>query len=173
MVPDVGVKRLSLPPLPPDPDLTVYFEAGVVRIGVEYRELSPEITKQIFKDDPDLELRLQLVKPVDDNGVSLHVFGAEDDREYLRFDCFAEDPHYHYLLTDSDAPNVIVQYDSTAGGEMLPWAIERRGRLPEMLAETGAAALAGRVDPATVAAVLPRVIEAAQVASRNAVPAQP
>ena len=36
---------------------------------------------------------------VDDRGVSLHVYGEQDGewREFLRFDCFAEDPHYHYV----------------------------------------------------------------------------
>ena len=59
-------------------------------------------------------------------------------------------------------PNVIVQFDTTAGGEMLPWALERlRTRLPEMLVETGAGDLAGRVDPQAVAAALAKVEEAA------------
>jgi hypothetical protein len=172
MVPEIGVKRLSLPALPPDPKMTVYFDAGAVRVGVEYRELSRAITGELFKDDPDLELRLQLTMDADDSGVSLHVFGAADDREYLRFDCFKEDPHYHYLLVESETPNVIVQFDTTAGGEMLPWALERlRTRLPEMLIETGATELARQVDAATVAAALSKVAEAAAKAVPATVPA--
>ena len=165
MLPNANVKRLSLSPVPPNPDLTIYFEAGAVRFGVEYRELSPEITRQLFGDDPDLNLRLQHTKDVNDSGISLHVFGAADGREYLRFDCFAEDPHYHYLLTESEARNVIVSFDTAADGDMLHWALgQLRNHLPEMLIETGAVELARQTDSALIEAVLPAVANAARAA---------
>ena len=55
MVPEIGVKRLALPALPPDPKMTVYFEAGAVRIGVEYRELSRALAHLAENDRLDAE----------------------------------------------------------------------------------------------------------------------
>jgi hypothetical protein len=86
--------------------------------------------------------------------------------EYLRFDCFRVDPHYHYI-TPAEGHQEIVKFDSVAHGDMMEWALGRLGdRLPQMLARAGATDLAEAVDPSAVSAVLPRVRAACGVASR-------
>jgi hypothetical protein len=94
---------------------------------------------------------------VEEDGLCLHVFGTDDGLEYLRFDCFDDAPHYHYL--NPHAPrNVVVDYDAVANGPILDWALRAlRTRLPEMLRHAGAPELAARVNPVEVAQVLPDV----------------
>jgi hypothetical protein len=81
--------------------------------------------------------------------------------EYLRFDCFDEDPHYHYISWKQRS-NEMLHLDPVADGDPLLWALERiRTRLPQMLERAGARELAARVDPRLVEQVLARVSEAA------------
>ena len=97
---DSHIIRYDRMPIPPNEKLTEYFDAGNVRIGVEYRILTDDVVAEIRKtlkvangaDEGQLE-------NLDDSGVSLHVFAgaAGNQLEYLRFDCFREDPHYHYV----------------------------------------------------------------------------
>ena len=35
---------------------------------------------------------------IEDEGVSLHVCDGETGAEYLRFDVFVKEPHYHYIV---------------------------------------------------------------------------
>jgi hypothetical protein len=45
-----------------------------------------------------------------DEGVTIHVFDASDGHEYLRFDVFDDEPHYHYIhrtVGDTVVNNVI------------------------------------------------------------------
>ena len=99
---------------------------------------------------------------LDDRGVSLHVCSAGNDGlEFLRFDCFDEDPHYHYISW-REKFNDMVHLDSIADGDPLAWALERiRTRLPQMLTRAGADDIAARLDPAAIERALPRVAEAA------------
>src|SRR5438046_2754172 len=76
-------------------------EAGAVRFVVEARDLVDEIRRNRPDEVVDEE-SLQF----NDFGASLHVYGASDDVEYLRFDCFDKEPHYHYIKADEGA-NVI------------------------------------------------------------------
>jgi len=156
------ITRYDAMPIPPVEAQTEYFDAGVLRFGVEYRLLSEAIAAASSVErarggdsaDP---------AAFDDRGVSLHVFGVEDGcaLEVLRFDCFEEDPHYHYVSW-SERRNEMLHIDPVADGEPLCWALERiRTRLPQMLARAGAARLAERVDPRLVEEVLPRITEAA------------
>ena len=50
------------------------LEAGPVRFGIEFRELG------------------------DDRGIAIHVLGdvGDEELELLTFDCFEQEPHYHY-----------------------------------------------------------------------------
>ncbi len=114
-------------------------------------------TDVIFGEDPDgSEGREQ------DAGKSGRVGGERSERlEYLRFDCFNEDPHYHYISWKHRS-NEMLHLDPVADGDPLLWALERiRTRLPQMLERAGARELAARVDPRLVEQVLPRVSEAA------------
>ena len=92
-----------------------------------------------------------------DEGVSLHVFDATDGHEYVRFDVFDDDPHYHYNHHGPEVVNNVIEFDVIAHGDMLPWALERiRTRLPEMLTEAGGAHLVAGLDQEAIEHALER-----------------
>jgi hypothetical protein len=164
-------KVYGIPPQPPVEENMRYFPAGAVRFGVEYRDLDPESLVETYKDNPD-HLAEMLEKSPEggfaDEGVTIHVFDAGDGREYLRFDMFDDEPHYHYIhRTDDDSVvNNVIDFDRVALGDMLPWTLDKlRTRLEEMLAEAGGDELAKTVDADDVVAAL-RDVEACCVAAR-------
>jgi len=154
-------KRYNLMPIPPVEEHTSYFEAGPITIAVEYRLLNDAIVNRHMDAQPE---RVDVGENIDDRGVSLHVFGVRDGGdpvEHLRFDCFDEDPHYHYVDWQGRT-NDIVHIDAVADGDPLAWALDRiRTRLPQMLDRAGAGDVARSVDAAALEAALPRVSEAA------------
>lgn len=158
------ITRYDKMPIPPIEAHTIYFTAGAIRIGVEYRVLTPEIAAanraqlQAANGTDDV-----IVEELADCGVSLHVFGAaaEGEREYLRFDCFAEDPHYHYVNWDAPS-NEVLHLDPITQGDPLQWALQVIAtRLPHLLRRAGAEEVAKAVDPILLGEMLPRVAEAA------------
>ncbi len=153
--------RYSLMPIPPVEEHTSYFQAGPITIGVEYRVLNDEIVNQHMDAQ---QQRIDIGDNIDDRGVSLHVFASQNNGErleHLRFDCFDDDPHYHYVNWQGEA-NDIVHIDAVADGDPLAWALDRiRTRLPQMLERAGADDVAQRVDASALEAILPQVSEAA------------
>jgi hypothetical protein len=153
-------------PIPPVEAQTTWIDAGAVKIGVEYRLLTDAIAAAneviAVAGATQEAAAVQSPVPLDDRGVSLHVFSSgAAPQEFLRFDCFDEDPHYHYISWRAMS-NEMLHLDPIADGDPLAWALERiRTRLPQMLARAGAADLAARVDPSEIERVLPRVAEAA------------
>ena len=156
----------TVPPIPPSEEHTTWVEAGGLLIGVEFRLLDDaelaanyegeqmEQIQNALKDKPD---------PVQDNGVSLHVKGA-DGHEYLRFDMFAREPHYHYI-EPSGQKQTIVEYDRIAMGEMLPWTLNQlRTRLGEMMGFAGGTPMVASIDRAALDTALARVEELARKA---------
>lgn len=102
---------------------TRYFDAGPVCIAVEARSLGSS--------------RETMVR-----GPSIHVLRADRGEEYLRFDMFGGELHYHYVLNKLQH-NVVWGYDEDANGPMLDWAIRTlRDRMPAMLRRAGEEALA-------------------------------
>lgn len=155
----------SIPPQPPAEENTRWYPAGLLTIGVEYRDIDPEGLAASYEHDPELLAELLRQSPEGgfaDEGVSIHVASAETGHEYLRFDAFDAEPHYHYIHDGPDVANHVVPFDAVAGGDMLSWTFERlRTRLPEMLTEAGAAELAARVDLGVVERALAEVETAA------------
>jgi len=154
------ITRYDKMPIPPVEEQTEVFDAGVVSFGVEYRLLNDAIAaaSEVVTAGGDAS-----GASFDDRGVSLHVFAEVRGRreEVLRFDCFQEDPHYHYVCWEARS-NEMLHVDPVADGDPLAWALERiRTRLPQMLERAGAGEAASRVDLRRVDAVLPRVAEAA------------
>ncbi len=155
------ITRYDVMPIPPVDAQTEYIDAGAVRFGVEYRLLTDAIaarTTQAASGQDTAD-----TASFDDRGVSIHVFGSDDTEclEYRRFDCFDEDPHYHYVSWKARS-NEMLHIDPIADGDPLRWALERiRTRLPQMLERAGAAHIAERVDLRLVDEALPRVAEAA------------
>lgn len=169
-------KVYNLPPQPPVAENTRYLAAGALTFGVEYRELDPESLVATYEDNPAHLAELQERSPVggfSDEGVSIHVCATDDGREYVRFDVFDDEPHYHYVHhTGDDIVNNVIDFDTVAHGEMLPWAIDAlRRRLPAMLTEAGGAHLVPELDPAVVGPVIDeveRLATGAQAAHRAA-----
>ena len=97
-----------------------------------------------------------------DGGLSIEVYAEVEgrDTELLRFDCFQNDPHYHY---GPQAGDDRIPLDPTATGDSLQWALERfeRGRLKPMLERAGYDAVAEALDEEAVANAMPTVISRA------------
>jgi len=156
------VTRYSVMPIPPVEAQTAWFEAGEIRIGVEYRLLTDAVAAANELAAASGDERGPTTE-LDDRGVALHVCGQQDGewREFLRFDCFVEDPHYHYVSWRARA-NEMIHLDPVADGDPLLWALERiRARLPQMLERAGAGDVAARIDFAALEDALPRVTQAA------------
>ncbi|BCB76576.1 hypothetical protein GCM10022251_22450 [Phytohabitans flavus] len=150
-------------PVPHEPEKTRYFPAGSLTIGLEYRVFDPvEEAKKLTAEEiaatgPDSLFHRQDT----DQGVSLHVFATDGLAEYLRFDCFADEPHYHYIAPERG--NMLVHFDEVTNGPMLDWALRVvRTRAPQMLTAIGADALAASVDADLLNAALNEAAEAAQ-----------
>jgi hypothetical protein len=148
----------TVPPIPPDAEHTTYVDAGALRFGVEYRLLDEAELAQNYEGAAMDEIQDALQgDTVQDNGVSIHVVGSDDGHEYLRFDMFEQEPHYHYIERSGER-QTIVDFDRIALGEMLPWTLHQiRHRLPEMLRRAGGDALVGKLDPQTIEASLAEV----------------
>ncbi len=155
-----GVTHYDVMPIPPIESQTNWFDAGALSFGVEYRLLNDAIAATHVREqaqgmDPSDELQLE------DSGVSIHVCDNRGEArvEHLRFDCFVEDPHYHYISW-RERSNDMIHLDPIADGDPLSWALDRiRTRLPQMLSRAGLGDLP--VDLEQVEQVLPRVAEAA------------
>jgi hypothetical protein len=147
----------NMPPQPPVLEHTRTVSAGVITFGVEYRDVEPESLTETYAANADHLAELEARSPeggFSDEGVSIHVCATDDGHEYVRFDIFEEEPHYHYIHNtppDAEIVNNVIAFDAVAHGDMLPWAIERlRTRLPAMLTAAGGERLAARLDPALV-----------------------
>jgi hypothetical protein len=94
------------------------------------------------------------------------VFGSEDDHEYLRFDLFGNDPHYHCLTPatpSSEFTNRLVPIDAAAVGDLVPWAMRMlRHELAPMLTSAGGGDLAETLDHDAVSSALDVVQDLAE-----------
>jgi hypothetical protein len=147
-------------PIPPIEENTTWVDAGLLMIGLELRQLDADILRRHLDSTGRWQEVDSLGHRTDvdfvDTGPSFHVLDASDKFEYLRFDCFADDPHYHYLSPQLDHGVIKLGFDSAANGPMIPWVLTMLAhRLPIMLAKAGAVCLAGQIDDAA----MPRVAE--------------
>ena len=172
--PMVG-KVYGIPPQPPVEENTRTFPAGAVTFGVEYRDLDPASLEETYKDNPEYLAELREKSPeggFSDEGVTIHVFDASDGHEYLRFDVFDDEPHYHYVhrTVDDTVVNNVIDFDTVAHGDMLAWTLQLlHTRLPAMLEQAGGADLAERLDTGLIDRVLVDV-EACSLEARAGAP---
>lgn len=147
-------------PVPPDPDHTVYLDAGALRIGVEYRVVDPDALRAAYEGDDLAEIEEHSPEGgFSDEGLSIHVISVAEDHEYLRFDAFQDDPHYHYVDPIAGT-NTIVGYDTAAHGPVVAWVLRQlRYRLDPMLRRAGGARVADALDPETGTAVCDLLLE--------------
>jgi hypothetical protein len=151
-------KVFNVAAAPIDEAVTTWFPASAVKFGLEYRRLTPELAADLRNKLPE-DVRTQFPNRVTTSeGWSLHVCGADDGHEYIRFDFFEDGPHYHYLhrTGPGELPvNHRIFFDPVADGPMWEWTMERmRTRLPEILRECRGEDLAGQLSPAAVEAAL-------------------
>jgi hypothetical protein len=153
-------------PIPPVAERCVRVDGGPVIFVVESRLLTKDIQAAHLAAAGFDATGANL----DDFGATVHVCDADDDVEYLRFDCFESEPHYHYL-TPTKGENLVCRIDEVAEGDPMEWTVSRlRLRLPEMLELAGATRLADAVrkHPDEVAPALDRVTDLLRLARIDA-----
>jgi hypothetical protein len=117
--------------------------AGPIRFVVEHRSVAQD--------------------GVETGGPTVRVLGGDDDHEYLRFDMFNVNPHYHY--EPPAEPERILMIDTVAEGDAVSWGLARlRDRLAPMLVAAGGQNLAQALDEQVVA----RAVDDVESLARNA-----
>jgi hypothetical protein len=160
---DLIGKVYGIPPQPPVAADNHLIPAGVLTFGVEYRNVDPQSLRATYAGNAEQLAELEERSPEGgfyDAGVSIHVSGTDDGHEYLRFDVFDDEPHYHYVHRTDDGSicNQVIDFDTSAHGDMLPWVIEcLRTRLPDMLTAAGGGRLAHDLDANTMTAAIDAV----------------
>ena len=94
--------------------------------AIEYRDLDPEGLIATYRDDPAQLAELLERSPEEASATRAcpcTSCGAEDGHEYIRFDVFLSDPHYHYNHRGAEIVNNVIEFDVAAHGDMLPWAL--------------------------------------------------
>jgi hypothetical protein len=142
---------------------TEFIEAGPITIGVEYRLLNAEIARAAFGKRYVEQHNDSNAPARHDRGVTLHVYSNESGKrtEHLRFDCFDEDPHYHYIDWKRTVNELVAIFPSVHG-DPLSWALDHiQTRLAQMLVRANVPEVAERIDRDALEAALPVVAEAA------------
>ncbi len=131
--------RFEVMPIPMVIEHCVPVDAGAVQLIVESRQLTNAILADTYQGSVNPQIDF------DDFGASLHVCGTADGLEYLRFDCFENEPHYHYIEPAVGA-NTVVRIDELAVGDPIAFSLACvEGHLPDMLRNCGASDLADEV----------------------------
>ena len=103
-----------------------------------------------------------------DQGLCIQVYSEIDghDTEILRFDCFDQDPHYHY---GPENHNIRLHLDKTTAGNPVGWTMDNiRNKLPQMVRRSGYDALADGLEANPVSqAALDEAEAKARDLSRN------
>jgi hypothetical protein len=160
----LGKKWPTSDGVPPIEENTTWLDVGVLRIGYEYRVLTDDLLGHteglVIADDAPIGF--------DTEGGSIHVNDAATGDEYLRFDVFEGDAHYHYLTPGRR--NWVIPFDLVAHGDMWEWVFDcLRRRLRPMLREAGALHLLDQVDDAAVLAAIPELERLAKLGRAGAV----
>ena len=110
------------------------IEAGAIRFGLEFRAVG------------------------DDGGQSIHVLGdvAGQEIELLAFDCFRNDPHYHYGPRNK---NHRIYWDKTLVPDTLRWTLDqfKAGNLPALIQRAGYPGIVADLDEGLIQSKLPEV----------------
>jgi hypothetical protein len=131
--------RFEQMPIPMVAEHCIAVDAGAVQLVVESRRLTNDIIRDAYDGNVSTEI------PFDDYGATLHVCGTADGLEYLRFDCFENEPHYHYIEQGAGA-NTVVRIDELAVGDPVAFSLGCvKHHLSEMLRHCGVAGLADEV----------------------------
>jgi|SRR3954447_2716826 len=142
-------------PIPMVSEHCIPVDAGAVQLVVESRVLTNEIIEDTFQGAIAADVAF------DDFGATLHVCGTADGLEHLRFDCFENEPHYHYI-DQAAGGNTVVRIDELAVGDPVEFSLSCvEHHLPDMLRHCATGALADDV------AAPPERVQAAMVEVRE------
>ena len=121
---------------------TEIFEAGNIRFGLEMRRLM----------NGDGGLAVHVLADVGGSKGKTYI----EETELLAFDCFWQNPHYHYGPRNK---NHRTNWDLTIIDDPLEWTFEqfRNRKLGAMIERAGYPGIAADLDPEQIAAVLPAV----------------
>jgi len=126
-------------PIPMITEHCIPVDAGAVQLVVESRVLTNDIIQDTFEGAVAADV------PFDDFGATLHVCGTADGLEHLRFDCFENEPHYHYI-DQGAVTNTVVRIDELAVGDPVEFSLACvEHHLPDMLRHCGVGDLADEV----------------------------
>ena len=115
--------------------------------------------------------RIEYRKADDDYGPAIRVFGLVEGQELqlLRFDCFANDPHYHY---DLEGENRVFHLDRLTMGCPVEFSLRQiRENLQAMIAGAGFPELAAGVRSDEMAARVEEIRAAIEAETSAAEPA--
>jgi hypothetical protein len=158
-----GEEHLTVP-IAPIEDAMIRVPAGPVTFGIERRVINEAVLQTHYEQHEQVDMVVGLLEDagltaaeVDDQGMSIHVFDTETGAEYLRFDGFDDDPHYHYIKPGRS--HIVVGFDDDADPDFFGWVFRAlRARLAPMLRRSGATELADGLDPDAVASALDEVV---------------
>ena len=134
------------------------FEAGNFRFGLEMRKQAGG-----------------------DGGLAIHVLADlagtpgrtyMEETELLAFDCFRQDPHYHYGPRNK---NHRIFWDKTVVPDTLEWTLEqfRTGKLRDMIARAGYPGVAADYDQRVVDEIFPALAARAREIQAQPLPEEP
>ena len=137
---------------------TDIFEAGNIRFGLEMRKQAGG-----------------------DGGLAIHVLADlagtpgrtyTEETELLAFDCFREDPHYHYGPRNK---NHRIFWDKILVPDTLGWTLEqfKMGKLRDMIIRAGYPGVAADYDQGIVASIMPELEKRAREMDAQPLPAEP
>ena len=121
---------------------TEIFEAGNIRFGLEMRRLM----------NGDGGLAVHVLADVGGSKGKTYI----EETELLAFDCFWQNPHYHYGPRNK---NHRTNWDLTIIDDPLEWTFEQfeNRKLSAMIERAGYPGIGADLDPEQIAAVLPAV----------------
>jgi len=129
-------------PIPPIEAHCIPLPAGPLTFVIEPRQLTDALAGAALRAQGVAATGGEPPLGLDDFGATLHVHGTDDGLEHLRFDCFENEPHYHYVR-HAEGGNLVCRIDQHAEGDPIAWTLDRlRTRLPEMLEFAGVPELA-------------------------------
>jgi hypothetical protein len=115
-----------------------------------------------------LRFNVRYSKTANDRGPSLRVYGDVEGKpvQLLRFDCFDNQPHFHY---DPEGKNNQLRMDKAHVTDPITWSMDYlRGNVASLVRIAGYGALADQLDEGALTAALPTV----EKALRDSIPAQ-
>ncbi len=109
------------------------------------------MTKEISIDSGGLTFKIEYRNFGKDHGPAIRVYADIENEpiQVLRFDCFDNDPHYHY---DPEGKNEMHHLSQEDTPDTVAWSLDQiRTQITEMLRTAGYHETAEHIDPVEIA----------------------